>query len=50
MLTAEQRVIADRLAGRAQELRAAAERDGDHLTIQEAIDVAAIQLGLADRT
>lgn len=47
MLTAEQQQIADQLTARAHQLRADAERDGDSLSIREAIDIAAIQLGLA---
>ena len=47
VLTVEQQAIADRLARRATELRNAAEADGDHLTLREAIDVAALQLGYA---
>lgn len=44
-LTPEQQAVADQLTARANQLRAAAEADGDHLTIREAIDIAAIQLG-----
>lgn len=47
VLTSEQQAIADRLNTRATELRADAEADGGHLTIRQAVDVAAIELGLA---
>jgi hypothetical protein len=49
-LTADEQALADRLTARANELRAAAEADGDSLTIRAAIDIAAFQLGLADTT
>ncbi|MGW0008083.1 hypothetical protein ACWDT6_30220 [Nocardia grenadensis] len=45
-LTAEQQPIADRLERRAHELRAAADADGDGLSIRAAIDIAATELGL----
>jgi len=45
--TPEQQAIADRLHKRADELRAGAHADGDALSIRAAIDIAAIELGLA---
>ncbi|MZE55388.1 hypothetical protein GTY86_35420 [Streptomyces sp. SID5770] len=45
-LTDPQRELADRLAVRAELLRAEADRDGEGLSIRDAIALAAVQLGL----
>ncbi|MFC8015600.1 hypothetical protein [Streptomyces cinereoruber] len=45
-LTAPQRELAERLAVRAELLRAEAGRDGEALSIRDAVALAAVQLGL----
>ncbi|MFE0654496.1 hypothetical protein ACFVZH_38835 [Streptomyces sp. NPDC059534] len=45
-LTDLQRELADRLVVRAEFLRAEAGRDGEHLSVRDAVALAAVQLGL----